>query len=637
MASTNRFALLDDTQLKTLIKLRGLSEQDTAEDMITALHEQSAADRAEEAEWLAEKAAQDVASSTAATSSPYTPLRTVSWADDAQEEADAMAEAAAKAEADVGSGSELEAGWETVVRRSPRQKKVDEAAGGSRGGESAEDVDVKAVLPLTLTKLESEGEMVGQTEGLQSTPDSPEVNGAAASPPSAIDSTLADEILEAVNGFPSAGITDENVTPSEPTFGAVEQVEDAPEPFPQEEVAAGMPTTNVETAGDHAESPFTKPDAMSCASYPEWDDYIASMPAVFATSRRTTEPVSSASSPVFKATKFRELQTVTSGPAKDTDAAGSPYTPARHSSPSADPVVESKMTTTFTQVSSPPAAYPTLASTPLSEETQDRTAIETLDNSPIDFDSTHTLINLSNDASADLDKIAKGAAPILEQEVKSEAELTPEAVSNTGVEDGVHSFVEVEPEIAPDDNEIALREPAVTHIKKPPTKDQHGAAEEAASTANVSSTDLVLPQEGLDAFGGKYQPEAAHAVQDMTFRGTRGVWTQGMLTQKNKLRRRERRKKAKQHDVVAATKSKKGKSTDLGSKDRRSIEVPVKAPKKKKLSGAQRRREAAAAARAASTRPLGVQLGSYYMPWFVALTIVMAQLLVIVVVIHLFM
>lgn len=295
MTSTNRFALLDDAQLKTLSKLRGLSEQDTAEDMITALHEQSAADRAEEAEWLAEKAAQDVASSTAATSSPYTPLRTVSWADDAQEEADAMAEAAAKAEADVGSGSELEAGWETVVRRSPRQKKVDEAAGGSRGGESAEDVDGKAVLPLTLTELESEGEMVGQTEGLHTTTTTPANKNAAGLPPSAVNFTLAGKVSGAVGGSPSVETPNEKVTPIESTVDSVEQLQEATEPFPdipdiQVEAAGDMPTTNIDTVSDYAEAPNDESGTGQRTSIPDWEDYIASMPAVFATSRGSQNP-----------------------------------------------------------------------------------------------------------------------------------------------------------------------------------------------------------------------------------------------------------------------------------------------------------------------------------------------------------
>ncbi|KAF1351467.1 hypothetical protein EJ07DRAFT_159395 [Lizonia empirigonia] len=606
MTSTNRFALLDKTQLTTLSKLRGLPEQDTAEDMITALDEQSAADRADEAKWLTEKATRDAATPAAATSTPHTPVRTVSWADDAQEEADAIAEAAAKAEAeaDVGSESDLEAGWETVVKRSPRQKKVDEAAGGSQGSETAEEVEVEAVLPLTPTKMELEGKSEGQAEGLQTDATPPANKSTARPPPSVVDHHLADEVTEAVGGSPSAGTTDEDVTPSESTVELVDKAEEANESF-----------SKFETASDNAEPVNTNPGATPCASLPDWDDYIASMPAVFAPSQQTPEPVSSASSsarPLYvvatasevrvskattadtkqevvkvakgqqkeeapatpeqvmatseavpttptkrpkrrggkKARRRGKLQTVTSGPAKDADAAGAPSTPIRQSSPTADPVVvEFKGTTTSTQVSSPLAAYPTLASTPISEEIQDGTAAETPHNSPIEFESIYRLANLLNAATADLNEFGKGASRLRDQETKPDAEFTQESIGDTSI-----------------GNDVDLH--------------------------------------------------------------SRVLGNSSTRTQKKNLRRREQRKMVR-HTAAVAENSEVTAAPLHGN--------GTAAEEKKKPSGAQGRKEATAAARAASAHPFGFQLSGCYVPWFVALALFMSQLLVIVVVIYLLM
>ncbi|KAJ4344257.1 hypothetical protein N0V95_006200 [Ascochyta clinopodiicola] len=557
MASSNRYALLDQTALKTVSKLRSLPAQESVEEMVVALEAQDEADGVQDAEWIAEKTAG----------------RSLSWADECQAEAEGRAAA--------GDGAEVEGDWEvvdgcedmTAVPSSAREDYEGKQAASldTTATEIKDDADAtshitySATIPTTTTRAPfPEWDDYIASMPVFSAP-SPQFAPAPNQPQYIVDPSWS--VSPSVRPPNPASAASSNTDESKTTMDTELEVAVVQEKKEEQEEQK----TTISSTAEGVEAPAVTAD----------DTPVAPSKS---RKRRVRKAIKKA------AAQKKEVVTVV----ESTDIIEHPAT-------NLSPAVEEGQATSTkpikadesARVSPISVAESAVIVTPIVEELQDPT----------------TLIN--------------GKTAPFGEDAKLSVAATKLKVENLGdaesLQDGDENLEDVFFDSMTDGST-----PAVSVEKSQPSSN---TLQEAPQEPVIQIENATISTSGVKASSG-------HA---------KDISPKPEVLRKKKNRAKKQRKAAKEAaDAATGNSGVAGPTPDedvmvgnqqFGAEDQKNHDdkVSTNALQKKKPSGALRRK----ANKAAIARPVGLQVATFFVPWYLALALLMAQLLVLVVGIHL--
>lgn len=267
MSSTNRYAVLDNAQIATLVKLHSLPVQDTKDDMIAALVEQDGDDIEQEGMWAAAMTPRKVtlAEDDAQISSIG---RTASWAEEVQDEEDANENVTVDDEVD----EEEEGGWQTVGKSG----KVSSRRNTVKDKPVTIEKDAATIPPALSDNENNDDNANGDVK-----PSSPaqEEEEFLDLTPTIVSAEPATEVVELAGDFPVLESEEgEFLSEREELFNG--DAEACLDPMNHDGAADDDHKVDSDNGSDKNTSKFELV-VVSRPAFPEWDDYMASMPIVF--------------------------------------------------------------------------------------------------------------------------------------------------------------------------------------------------------------------------------------------------------------------------------------------------------------------------------------------------------------------